>query len=156
MASEWETFCEAVADDLKTNVPGLRDVSLHLLVPWDPEEFRAEEVGERHLGVFPVNDRAQEASPLTSDGGQMLTEVYRIVYWEHAGDEQSLGVADVEGARALLRLAAEVKARFFLRSNVFLGGTELTRYIGTAFPDRSGLGRWFAVGVEARRSKSLS
>ena len=155
MASSWETFCEAVADDLTTNVSALRDVRVHLLAPYDPEE-QVSDGGERHLGVFPIAATAQEGSPQTTDGGQLLTETYRIVYWEDAGDESSRGIADVDAARDLLQLASDVRDRFFLRSNVFLGGTEFTRYIGTVFPDRSGQVRWFAIGVEARRSQSLS
>lgn len=155
MSSSWETFCTIVAADLQNNVTGLRDALLHVWIPYDPEELVAD-VGEHHLSIFPVATTAQEASPLTTDGGQLLTETYRILYWEHAADESSRGVADPEAARALLQLASDVRDRFFLRSNVFLGQTEYTRYIGTVFPDRSGLIRWFAVGIEATRSQSLS
>lgn len=155
MASSWETFCEAVALDLTTNVTGLRDALVHLLIPYDPEELVAEGA-DHHLSVFPIATAAQEVFPLVSDGGQGLTETYRVLYWENSGDESSRGIANVEAARAMFQVASDVKDRFFKRSNVFLGGTELTRYVGTVFPDRSGAVRWFAVGVEARRSQSLS
>ena len=152
MPSSWQTFCDAVMADLTTNVPGLRDVREHRYSPYDPEELFAE-VGERHLSVFPVAASAQEATPLvTGPGGDLLTEVYRITYWEHAGDESTRGVSDEEAAADLLTLAEDVRDRFYVVANLRIGGTELTKYIGTAFPERSGQVRWFAIGVQARRS----
>ena len=152
MTSSWQTFVDAVMLDLTTNVPGLRDVREHRYSPYDPEELVAD-VGERHLSIFPVAATASEATPLvTGPGGDLITEVYRITYWEHAGDESSRGQSDEEAAADLLALAEDVRDRFYVVANLRIGGTELTRYVGTALPERSGQVRWFAVGVQARRS----
>ena len=152
MASSWQTFVDAVMADLTTNVPGLRDVREHRYSPYDPEDQVAE-VGERHLACYPVAGQAAVAEALvTGPGGDRIDEVYRIVYWEHAGDESARGVSDEEAALDLLTLAEDVRDRFYVIANLRIGGTELTRYIGTAFPERSGQVRWFAIGVTARRS----
>ena len=152
MASSWQSFIDAAMTDLTTNVPGLRDVREHRYSPYDPEELVAE-VGERHLSVFPVAAQAAEATPLvTGPGGDTITEVYRITYWEHAGDESARGQSDEDAAADLLTLAEDVRDRFYAVANLRIGGTELTRYIGTALPERSGQVRWFAIGVQARRS----
>ena len=52
----------------------------------------------------------------------------------------------------MLTLAEDVRDRFYVVANLRIGGTELTKYIGTALPERSGQVRWFAIGVQARRS----
>jgi hypothetical protein len=155
VASEWGTFCAAVMADLTANVAGLRDALAHHPSPYDPEELSAEP-GERHLSVFPVSDRAQEAAPFVTDGGARLTEVYRVLYWEHAGDEASRGVADQDAAEDLLELAQAVRDRFFVRANLTLGASSSVRYIGAVFPDRSGQVRWFAIGVQATREIGIS
>ena len=152
MASSWQTFVDAVMADLTTNVPGLRDVREHRYSPYDPEELVAE-VGERHLSIFPIAGQAQTAERLvTGPGGDLIVETYRITYWEHAGDESTRGASDEDAAADLLTLAEDVRDRFYATANLRIGGTELTTYIGTAFPERSGLVRWFAIGVSARRS----
>ena len=154
MASSWQTFCDAVIADLTTNVPALRgdSVRVHRYSPYDPEELTAE-VGERHLSVFPVASTPAEVTPLlTGPGGDLITETYRVTYWEHAGDESARGISDEEAAASLLELAEDVRDRFYVVANLRLGGTELTRYLGTALPDRSGQVRWFAIGLQARRS----
>jgi len=151
VASSWQTLIDAVMLDLITNVPGLRDVREHRYSPYDPEELVAE-AGERHLSMFPVASQAQTAEPLvTGPRGDLLTEIYRITYWEHAGDESSRGVSDEEAAAALLELAEKVRDRFYVNANYRIGGTVDTRYIATAFPERSGQVRWFAIGIQARR-----
>ncbi|MGH2373045.1 MAG: hypothetical protein ACRDIC_06145 [bacterium] len=155
MASEWETFCDAVALDLTTNVVSLRDALVHLYAPYDPEELVADP-GEHHLSIFPVADSAQEAQPLTTDGGAEHIEIYRILYWEHAGDESVRGIADTEAARALLQLAQDTRDRFYKRANQFMANSTSVRYVGTAFPDRSGVIRWFAIGIRAKRAITLS
>jgi len=151
MSSSWQTLVDAVMADLTTNVSGLRDVREHRYSPYDPEELVAE-VGERHLSVFPVAASAQTAEPaITGPRGDLLTEVYRITYWEHAGDESMRGVSDEEAAADLLTLAEDVRDRFYVAANYRIGGTVDTRYVGTAFPERSGQVRWFAIGIQARR-----
>ena len=151
MGSSWQTLIDAVMLDLTTNVSGLRDVREHRYSPYDPEELVAE-AGERHLSMFPVASQAQTAEPLvTGPRGDLLTEIYRITYWEHAGDESSRGVSDEEAAAALLELAEDVRDRFYVNANYRIGGTVDTRYIATAFPERSGQVRWFAIGIQARR-----
>ena len=141
--------------DLTTNVPELRDVREHRYAPWDPEELIAE-AGERHLSVFPVASQAQEATPLvTGPGGDLITETYRITYWEDAGDESSRG-ADEEAAADLLGLAEAIRNRFYDVDNLRLGGAHLVRYIGTALPERSGQVRWFAIGVQAQNHVHVS
>ena len=151
MGSSWQSFVDAAMLDLTTNVPGLRDVREHRYSPYDPDELVAE-VGERHLSVFPIAAQAQEATPLvTGPGGDLITETYRITYWEHAGDESSRG-SDEEAAADLLTLAEDVRNRFYAIGNLRLGGSEYVRYIGTVLPERSGQVRWFAIGVTSRRS----
>lgn len=151
MTSSWGTFVDAVCDDLTTNVPGLRDVREHRYQAWDPEELQAK-AGERHLSVFPVADQAQLATPLvTAPGGDLLIETYRVLYWEDAGGESSRGVGDTQAAADLLSLAQATRDRFYVIANLTMGGATLVRYIGTAFPDRSGQVRWFAIGIQAQR-----
>lgn len=153
--SDWSVFCDEVAAELKISVPGLRDALVHLYAPYDPEELTADP-GEHHLSVFPVADSAQEAVPLTTDGGAQHVEIYRILYWEHAGDESSRGIADTDAAKDLLELAQATRNRFYKRDNLFIGNSSLVRYVGTVFPDRSGIVRWFAIGVRATREIDLS
>ena len=152
MASSWQTFVDAIMADLTTNVPGLRDVREHRYAAWDPEELVAEP-GERHLSVFPVAASAREAEPLvTGPGGDLLVQTYRVTVWEHAGDESARGIADEQAAADMLDLEEATMLRFYVVANLRLGGTELTKYIGTALPERSGQVRWFAIGLQARRS----
>lgn len=153
--SAWSEFVDDCFTDLVTNVPGLRDVLEHRYSPSDPEELTAEQ-GEHHLSIFPVADSAQAATPLvTAPGGDQLTEVYRILYWEHAGDVSARGIEDQRAWKDLLDLAEDVRDRFYKIANIgtstAFGGSSLVRYIGAAFPDRSGQVRWFAIGVTATR-----
>jgi len=155
VASDWSLFVDAVVADLTSGVPGLADPSLivHRYSPYDPGQLVAE-VGERHLAAFPVSDVAQEASPFTTaPGGDLLVETYRIVYWEHAGDESSRAVSDEAAAYVLLELAAATRDRFYVIANLTLSDATQVRYIGMAFPERSGSVRWFALGVRAQRVK---
>jgi hypothetical protein len=152
MTSNFQTFCDAVVDDLTNNVTGLRDARVHRYAPWDPEQLIADG-GERHLAVFPAAEAADESIPLvTGPGGDMLIQVYRVVVWEDAGDEASRGVADEDAAADLLELLEAVRERFYKIANTFLGSTELTKYVGAALPDRAGQVRWFQVTVRARTS----
>lgn len=156
MSSSWQTFVDAVMADLTTNVPGLRDVREHRYSPYDPEELVAE-VGERHLSVFPVAASAQTAEPfVTAPGGDLLTETYRITYWEHAGDESSRGQSDEGAAADLLSLAEDIRDRFYVIANLTMADANQVRYIGTALPERSGQVRWFAIGVQATRVKQAT
>lgn len=158
MASDWATFIDAVVDDLTTSVPGLADPALviHRYSPYDPGDLVAE-VGERHLSVFPVADIAQEASPFTTaPGGSLLAETYRVVYWEHAGDESSRGVSDEDAAYDLLELAQATRERFFVIANLTLSDATDVRYLGMAFPERSSGVRWYALGVRATRVKQAT
>jgi hypothetical protein len=152
--SSWSTLCDAVLLDLTAGVPGLRGAIKHRYSPYDPEELIAE-AGERHVAVYPVAASAQTAEPLvTGPRGDLLTEVYRIVYWEDAGDESSRRISDEDAAANLLDLAQAVRDRFYVRENYAIGGSDVmdTRYIGTALPERSGQVRWFAIGIQTRRS----
>ena len=154
--SNWSTFIDAVILDLTTNVPGLRDALVHRYMPWDPGELVGE-AGERHLSVFPVADAAQDAVPfVTAPGGDLLTEVYRIVYWEDAGDESSRGISDEEAAADLLELAQATRDRFYVVANLTLSDANHVRYIGMQFPERSGQFRWFTLGVRATRVKQAT
>jgi hypothetical protein len=158
VASDWSTFVDAVVSELTTSVPGLADPALivHRYSPYDPGDLQAD-VGERHLSVFPVADIAQETAPFTTaPGGDLLTETYRIVYWEHAGDESSRAVSDEDAAYALLDLAAATRERFFVIANLTLSDATDVRYLGMAFPERAGHVRWFALGVRATRVKQAT
>ena len=153
--SDWEDFCSDLIADLQSNIRGLTEgsVSVHLLVPYDPEELSAD--GDRHLSVFPLAEEAQRADPLTTAGVELI-EVYRILYWEDAAGESGRGVADVEAAQTMLDLAQAVRARLLMQASQTLGGAFMVRYIGSVFPDRSGQVRWFAVGVEAHRAQDIT
>lgn len=154
--SRWQTFCDAVLLDLMTNVDGLSDALPHRLAPWDPEQGLAEE-GDKHLAVFPAAEAAEAATPIvTAPGGDLLVELYRVLYWENAGGESSRGLTDDEAAVALFDLAEATIARFYDIDNVFLGGTELTRFVGLDLPDRSGQTRWFQITLQARTALVLS
>jgi hypothetical protein len=156
--SDWSVFVDAVLADLTANVPGLADPSLivHRYSPYDPGDLQAE-LGERHLSAFPLADVAQEASPFTTaPGGDLLTETYRVLYWESAGDESARGVSDEAAAHDLLELAQATRDRFYVVANLTLGEATQVRYVGTAFADRSGHSRWFAVGVRAIRVKQAT
>jgi hypothetical protein len=137
-----------------SNVPGLRGAIPHRYSPYDPEEQTAA-AGERHVAVYPVAATTQTAEPLlTGPRTDLLTEAYRIVYWEDAGDESSRGISDEAAAADLLELAQAVRDRFYVRENYAIGGSDVmdTRYVGTALPERSGQVRWFAIGIQTRRS----
>jgi len=149
--SKFSQFCDAVLVDLEENVPGMRGVLPHRYMPWDPEKLVADG-GERHLAVWPAAEATDESQPQTTDGGAMLVQLYRILYWEDAGDESPRGIGDQGAAADLLELIEAVRARFYLRSNFFIGGTEYTTYVGTSLPDRSSTVRWFQISVRARYS----
>ena len=143
--------CDAIVDDLLNNVSALRGALPHKYSPYDPEELTSS-AGERHLSVYPVASTAQTAEPhITGPRGDLLTEVYRVVYWEDAGDESARGISDEQATYDLLELAQAVRDRFYVNANYRLGGTRETRYVGTALPERSGQVRWFAVGVQVLR-----
>jgi hypothetical protein len=145
--SDFQTVVDAIVADLTTNVPGLRDALPHKYAAYDPEQQVAE-AGERHLAVWPTAEDADTPTPLvTGPGGDILTQLYAVVYWEHAGGESDRGVLDQEAARELLALHNAVRARFYAIANIRLGGTTSTRYAGARFPERSGQVRWFAVAV---------
>ena len=82
-----------------------------------------------------------------------MTEAYRIVYWEDAGDENR-GMLRRGRGRRVAQYRATIRDRFYVRANYAIGGdgTMDTRYVGTALPERSGAVRWLAIGVEVRRS----
>ena len=151
-SSDFATVVDAIIDDLTTNVPGLRDALPHRYAAYDPEQQVAE-AGEHHLAVWPTAEDADTPEPLvTGPGGDILTQLYAVLYWEHAGDESSRGILDEEVARDLLALHNAVRARFYAIENVRLGGTMDTRYAGARFPERSSSVRWFAIAVRVRQT----
>lgn len=141
--SDFETFCQVVAADLKLNVPGLRDSVVHLLAAWDPEQLEASGV-EHHLAIWPAGEVLDErAMPLTTNSN-MLRQTYRLLYWEPAGDESSRGVLDEQAAATIFDLQNAVRTRLYAITPPDLGGAIL-QYGGSAFPERSGQVHWFAV-----------
>jgi hypothetical protein len=155
VASSLRVVVDAIVDDLTTNVPELRDVLIHRYGAYDPGQLLAE-VGERHLAVWPAADQIDAAQPLTTDGGKLLVQLYRIIYWEDAGDESSRGVLDEDAAADLLDLIEAIRLRFFKRTNVFLGGTDYLEYVGSSGAERSGAVHWFQLTVVARTSLTLT
>lgn len=151
MTLSFTAFCDALLDDLTTNVDGLRAVRVHRYATYDPEQFGAD-VGERHLGVWPSADLESAVPLVTGPGGDMILQAYQVAYWEHAGDESSRGVSDEGAAADLLGLLEATRTRLYAVANTFLGGAELVRYLGSAWSDRSGVVRWFQIGVSARTS----
>lgn len=156
MTTTFTGICDALIDDLMANVPALTDVRVHRYAPWDPEQQVAPN-GERHLAVYPAAEGAEDAVPLvTGPGGDMLVQVYRIVYWEGAGDESGRGIADEEAASDLLSLLEAVRTRLYDTDNLRIGGAEHLRYTGAGLPDRSSAVRWFMLGVQIRTSITVT
>jgi hypothetical protein len=155
VASSFRDVVTAIVDDLTTNVPALREVLVHRYASWDPGQLVVE-AGERHLAVWPAPDRIDTSAPLTTDGGKLLVQIYQIIYWEDAGDESSRGIADEEAAAELFDLIEAIRARFFVRSNVFLGGTDYLEYVGSTGAERSASVRWFVITLTARTSLTLT
>lgn len=153
MSSNWQTFCDALIDDLTIKVPALQDVLVHRYAPWDPAELLTE-VGERHLAVYPDAD-AVLGDPMTMASNE-LTEVYRIRYWEDAGDESTRGVTDQDGAVGMFDIAQAVQDRLHTTAIWTIGGAFHVRYIGTQFPERSGHTRSFMTTLQARRAKDIT
>lgn len=158
MASDWSVFIDAVVDDLTSFVPAFQDPALivHRYSPYDPGQLQAE-AGERHLSVFVVADVPEEASPFTTaPGGSLLTQTYRVVYWESAGDESVRGVSEEQAFLDLLDLAQATRDRFFVIANLTLADATQVGYMGTQFAERSGSVRWYALGVRAIRVKQAA
>jgi hypothetical protein len=155
VASSLRTVVDTIVDDLTTNISQFRDVLIHRYGAWDPGQLLSE-AGERHLAVWPAADQIDTAQPLTTDGGKLLVQLYRIIYWEDAGDESNRGVLDEEAAADLLDLIEATRARFFVRTNIFLGGTDYLEYVGSSGGERSGAVRWFQLTVVARTSLTLT
>jgi hypothetical protein len=155
VASSFRTVVDAIIEDLENNVPALRGVLVHRYAGWDPAQLIAE-AGERHLAVWPAPDRIDTSAPLTTDGGKLLVQLYQVLYWEDAGDESSRGVLDEEAAADLFELIEAIRARFFIRANVFLGGTDYLEYVGSTGAERSMAVRWFQITAMARTSLTLS
>lgn len=160
MTTTFVGFCDAMIEDLTANVPGLAgQVVLHRYAAWDPLQFVAE-AGERHLAVWPAAEGPEDAIPLvTGRGGDRLEQLYRIAYWEASGDESQRGVSDVDAAVRLLTLYEDVRNRLYSSSNLpptGIAGSENLGYRGGALPERSGLIRWFQIGVVVRTSIVVS
>lgn len=145
--SDWSAFIDALLDDLVTQVPALRDATLHRYGSWDPEELVAEG-SEHHLALWPAGEVAEEASALvTGPAGDLLLQTYDLLYWESAGDESSRGVLDEDAAASLLDLQNQIRARFYIAANLRLGGSAQVRYAGTRLMTRSSTVRWIQIAV---------
>lgn len=154
MAYSITGFCDAVLEDLTTNVRSLTDCMLHRYGTYDPEQFVAEQ-GERHLAVWPA-DEIETAVPLvTGAGGDLLVQTFQIAYWEFS-EEGIRGVLDEQGASDLLALLEQTRARIYAVGNTFLGESELVRYLGARWSGRSGLTRWFQLAVSSRTSQIVT
>lgn len=141
--SDFETFVDVVAADLKLHVVGLRDAVVHRLAAWDPEELEATGV-EHHLAIWPAGEALDEqALPLTTNA-HMLRQTYRLLYWEPSGDESSRAILNEQVAVAIFDLQNAVRTRLYAITPTDLGGAILT-YRGSGFPDRSGQVHWFAM-----------
>ncbi len=152
MVSSFTGVCDAVISDLQNNVRALtgESVIVHRYAPWDPEQLMSAG-GERHLAVWPAAEAADAAQAIvTGPGGDMLIQVYRVLYWEDASDESTRGVVDETAASDLLALLESVRARFYEIDNLRLGGTDYTRYVGASLPERSGHVRWFQITFQVR------
>lgn len=154
--SFFQTFVDALVNDLTTNVAGLRNARIHRYAPWDPEQLMSEN-GDRHLAVFPAAEAVEDAVPLvTGPGGDMLVELYRVIYWEGSIDEPARGLVDQQAAADLLELMEATRDRLYVTANLQLGGADHVRYAGATLPERSGLVRWFQIGVQVRTSVIVS
>jgi hypothetical protein len=157
--SDFQTFCDAVMTELVTNVTTLSTLGTalqqHKLAPWDPEALAAD-LGKPHLAVWPIGEEPELATPFTADGGAQIEQRYRVLYWEHIGEEGAQGIQNPVRSAALLTLHNAVRARFFLKANVRLGGTAWTRYLATQFPSRPSSTRWFMLTISGTTHLTLS
>jgi hypothetical protein len=148
VASDFEVTCDAILADLTSSVSGVRDAITHRYAPWNPEELVAED-GNRHLAVWPLAEGAEASSPLTTNS-HMLTQLYRILYWEPSPDESLQGL-DEDAAADLLSLQNAIRARFYIAANQTIGGNFQVWYEGTTLPERSLRVRTFAMTVSAQK-----
>lgn len=147
--STFSTVCDALIADLQANVTSLNTTNVpadrvHRYYPANPEE-QLSSVGERHLGVWPEPE-AETAERFTT-GGNLFTQNYLVVVWEHASETDGRRKADQTADAALLDLAEAVRARFHVKSLQTIGGSFQVDYRGIVLPGEPGMNRWFAVRV---------
>jgi len=147
--SDWETFCDAWADELANNVPGLAQARVHKYMPWDPEALAAAN-GERHFAIWPEGG-VEHTTPGFVTNGVLLQQSYVILVWEGAQDESGRLVFDERATKEFLDLENDVRARFFLNANIRRGGVDVTRPSGVQLPQPIGGVRVFAWRLLAEK-----
>lgn len=150
--SGFTDVCDALMDELVTNVAALAGSVQHLYAAWNPEELEAD--GKRHLAVYPVADSPDTPIPLTMSE-QELDQFYAVVYWE-PDPRATRQVEDETGAKALLDLCEAVRDRVYAADRQMLAGSERVWYAGTTLPSVSGQVRWFRLIVNVRRIASFA
>lgn len=155
MPSDFVTYTDAVISDLQGAVSALSaaNATTHRYVPYNPEELQVS-AGERHLAVWPMGE-AEVADPL-ANWTLELVAAYAVLVWEDASEESSRGVLDEDATKTFLQLHQDVRARFLLQANESIGGSELTRYVGTRFPEALGSVRWFLVQLAVYTPKAIT
>lgn len=133
--SSYADVVDAVVEDMRSNV-------FAVVLPqniWRYSPLLTDAVqndDERHLGCWLVPDGAETIAPLTigSFGGSgMGTQVFSLVYWEPATDDELEGQRiDPSKAQRLFELSDEVKARFYTTATLHLGGSFRVEYLGIA------------------------
>lgn len=159
MPSDWEVLCDAIVTELTTNVPAISGSNvpvLHRYTAQDPEELQADP-GERHLAVWPFPAETETVRPLvTMPGGDVLTQRYAIMVWEHVGAQGEQGQVDEVAAKVFLQLHNDIRGRFYVKANMKLGSPTVpvteSRYAGSIYGERAGLVRWFALTVLVDRT----
>lgn len=155
-ASHFTAVCDWIISDLEANVAACAQAHTHRYAGWDPSQLLVG-VGERHVAVWPLAE-GQTAEPMTI-GGHRLRSAYRVLYWEHSGDDLETGTVDEEGAAQMLAIHDQIVDRLYAWTNQIInadGHTFKVSYDSTAFPEFAGQARWFSIGFIVDRTKEFA
>lgn len=161
--SDWTSMCDAIAADLTLagQVPArpLEGATVHKYGPWDPEELTPDPTGTRHVGVWAAGEGVDGGQAEQVEGGigfDILKQRYRVLVWEQAPQEGDRLVRDEAADAAFLQLHNDVRARFYLTTNLNLGDSEICRYEASRFPEKIGQVRWFELQLYVEQSLNFT
>jgi hypothetical protein len=157
MASDWEVTCAAIRDEILANVPALAEAETHTMVSWDPEALDPAD-GKKHLAVWPAGEgEASETADYLVTGGDEVEQSYVVLIWEPAGDQEGdRWVRDEAAAAVWFQLHNDVRARFYVTSNLQLGGASPMKYRGAEFPSQVSRARWMAIYLTATKHQAFT
>lgn len=138
---------DAWVTELRSSVPGLADAIVHKGAPWNPEEMQLDR-GERHMAIWPSAD-VETREILTNDAHE-LGQSMIVLVWEDAGPATDRRTADEVADYAFLDLWEQVRDRFYVQANQWIGASERTWYVRSDFPDEIFTTRWFLVRFGVR------